>query len=75
MSAKKVSIIENDQGIPIINISLPDKKEPIYVMNGQHVVINLITKDVLAGYDIIDDFFKVVNKDDLQFVNETLLVK
>ena len=44
-------------------------------MNGQHVVVNLITKDVLAGYDIMDDFFKVVNKEDLQFVNETLVVK
>lgn len=75
MSAKRVSIIENDQGIPIINISLPEKKEPIYIVNGQHVVINLVTKDVLAGYDIMDDFFKVVNKEDLQFVNETLVVK
>ena len=75
MSAKRVSIIENDQGIPIINISLPEKEEPVYIMNGQHVVVNLITKDVLAGYDIMDDFFKVVNKEDLQFVNETLVVK
>ena len=75
MSAKRVSIIENDQGIPIINISLPEKKEPVYIVNGQHVVINLVTKDVLAGYDIMDDFFKVVNKDDLQFVNETLVEK
>lgn len=75
MSAKRVSIIENDQGIPIINISLPEKKEPVYIVNGQHVVINLVTKDVLAGYDIVDDFFEVVNKDDLQFVNETLVVK
>ena len=75
MSAKRVCIIENDQGIPIINISLPEKKEPVYIVNGQHVVVNLITKDVLAGYDIMDDFFKVVNKEDLQFVNETLVVK